>query len=251
MLGRYEAYMDDIALSSIDPSILVLNVEHTTPEMNIISANLANRHGAFITRKKTNSVGVTITFEIHEYDTVKRQAICQKVAKWADGVILKTSDRPGQRLRAMCRQYPVVNARDWTAAVTVGFTANALPFWEEENPVNVSFTGTSGSSSVYVPGNADEALVEVSVTANAASAGFTVVVGSTQITITDTIAKDAVVKIEYDDKLIQSIKKGTTSLLNKRTGADDLLAKSGEFNTFSYSADANVTVVFTVRGCWR
>ena len=58
------------------------------------------------------------------------------------------------------------------------------------------------------------------------------------------------IKITYDDQMIQSIKVGTTSLLGKRTGVDDLIANSGEYNTVSFTSSASVTVTFKARGLW-
>ena len=58
------------------------------------------------------------------------------------------------------------------------------------------------------------------------------------------------IKIEYDDQLIQSIRVGSTSILDKRTGADDLIANCGEVNSLSFSSSASVTVTYKVRGLW-
>ena len=59
-----------------------------------------------------------------------------------------------------------------------------------------------------------------------------------------------VIKIAYDDEMIQSIKVGNTSLLNWRTGVDDLLVTCGEDNSFSFSSNAAVSVKYMVRGLW-
>ena len=252
MLTRYEAYMDGVALSSIDPSIAVLDIVPVPGDINCAFATRANREGAVLTNKNKSSEGVQISFEIHEYSPMKRMDICQRVSKWANGEILQTSDRQGQRLRVMCSQYPVVNAKDWTAPVTVVFTAYVLPYWEEDAPAVISLTGTSGNAQIYAPGNAGEVLVEATVKANAAVTTFTLTVGSTHITLSGlSLAANDVVTISYDKNLIQSIKKGNTSLLDKRTGSDDLLTTSGEYVTVEISADASITATFSARGCWH
>ena len=250
MISRYEAYMDGIALSSIDPSIYILNIEPGDASRKFKSNKVAGRYGLRLSGVEVESTSETITFEIHEYDTVKRMAICQNVQKWAKGEILTVSDRPGQRLRCVCESLPKVNARDWTEAISMTFTAYNPPFWEEETKTVVSITGTSVNQTVYVPGNAEEALVELSVKANASAGGFTVAVNEVQLTVLVSMAVNDVVTITYDKKGIQSIKKGNTSILDKRTGADDLLAKCGVLNVFALSSDASVTATFSVRGCW-
>lgn len=251
MISRYEAYMDGKALSSIDPSICVLDIQPGDVSQSIRTVKVAGRAGARVIKKERNSTSVTVIFEIHEYNTVKRDVVCQKIQKWADGDILCVSTRPEQQMRCVCEEYPRANAKAWTEPLSMTFTAYNPPYWQEKNKTIVTLTGTSASSSVYVPGNVDGAVVELSVKANAAAGGFSVQVGSTSLTVLVSMAADDVVTITYDDKMIQSIKKGNTSILDKRTGADDLLAKCGQINVFALSSDASVTATFSVRGCWN
>ena len=253
MTSRYEAYLNETALSSISPDILVLNIEYSAPETQYITFNVANRDGARIHKNYTSSVSVRITFEIHTYDTLKRQAICQNVALWAkNGGYLETNDRLGQRLRCVCTQKPVLNSRDWTAPVTIVFTAYVIPFWEQEVPASVTLTaGTSGSDQLYVPGNVDGALTEVDILANASLSSVSLTVNGSTLSLTGlSVSSGNTITITYDDNMIQSIKVGTTSLLNKRTGVDDLVMKCGEYNTVSFSSAASVTVTFKARGLW-
>ena len=249
MKSRYEAYMDGIALSSVDPSIYILNIQPSEAKQSIRTSKVAGRAGARVTRKEQDSTSVTVLFEIHEYDTAKRQLICQKDQKWAEGNILTVSDRPEQRLKCVCEQYPRANAREWTEPVSVVFTGYNPPYWEERIPTTVT---TTSSASAYVPGNAPESLVSCVVTASASISTLTLTVGSKSIVL-DGIGASAndVITVGYDANNVLFIKKNTTSILNKRTAgsADDLVAKCGEVNTFTTSA--NTSAVFTVRGCWR
>ena len=249
---RYEAYMDDVALSSLNPAIRILNIEPTEPQYNTNFANRANRDGAMIIRRSKATEGVQITLEIHEYNPQKREEIAQQISSWANGRVLKTSDRSGKRLRVVCDRYPIVTARDWTDPVTVVFTAYNLPHWEEDTPALLTLTGTSTSGQLFVPGNAGDALVEVSIKANAAATNITLRVGSTILGLGGlSLAANDTITIDYDDNLILRIRKGNTSILNKRTGADDLLARSGEYNTVEIAADGSVTATFSTRGLWH
>ena len=54
--------------------------------------------------------------------------------------------------------------------------------------------------------------------------------------------------ISHDDHGFLQIMQGSTSLINKRTGSDDLLVKSGNTEVLSVSADVSVTALFSVRG---
>ena len=107
------------------------------------------------------------------------------------------------------------------------------------------------SGTLYVPGSGDEALVEAEVTAGGAMSSFVVNANGESMTLSGlSIGSGGVVKITYDDQMILSIKTGTTSLLTKRTGADDLRAKCGESNTLAFTADVAASVVYRVRGLW-
>ena len=253
MISRYEAYLNNIALSSVDPKILILDIQYSAPSIKNEGYTLAKRNGTYIYNRYTDKTSVSISFEIRAYDTAERQAVCNEICKWAkNGGTLQTSDRPGQRLRCICDAFPTIaSARNWTDALQIVFTAYALPFWEEETEKTLALTGASASGSLYVPGNIDGALIEASVKANAALSSVNLTANGKTLSLSGlSVSSGQVINITYDNALIQSIKVGSTSLLNKRTGADDLLAKCGENNVLSMSASASVNVVFKVRGLW-
>ena len=111
--------------------------------------------------------------------------------------------------------------------------------------------GTSGSGTIFVPGNVGKALVEVTATPADSSANISLTVGSTTITLTGSNATSSnPLTITYDGNEIQSIKVGTTSVMDKRTGSDDLLAVCGASNTVSFTASASTVVTYSVRGLW-
>lgn len=253
MISRYEAYMDGEALSAIDPSIYVLNIRpgEVTPQFAL--KDTAGMDGSIIARKRFAKASVEIDFEIHEYDVAKRNAICQKVQKWANGSVLKTSDRPGQVLKSVCEQYPIVTARDWTNPVTMTFAGYRPPYWEDENAVTVSMSGTSGRTEKYVPGNAKNSLVKAVVTANASVSSFSVTVDGKTLNFTGlSLSSGDVVTIDHDDNLFLRIRKGNNSLMNKRTSssADELTASCGKLNVFQFTSSGNVSVLFTAKGWW-
>lgn len=255
MISRYEAYMDGIALSSIDPSICVLNITPGDIGPSFTLKNVAGRDGSIIAQKRDEKTSVTIEFEIHEYDIVKRQRICQLVQLWADGSVLKTSDRPEQRLKCVCEQYPVVDAKHWTNPVTMTFAAYNPPYWEEENPVAVSLSaGTSGNASKFIPGNVKKTAISAVLTAGAGISAFSVTANGNTLSFTGlSLSSGDIVTIDHDEYMNLRVRKGTTSLLGKRTGssADDLTVDSGKINTFSFTASASASVVFTAKGWWK
>lgn len=253
MISRYEAFMDGVALSSIDPSICVLDIRPGDIAPQFTLKNVAGRNGAIIAKETYAKATVEIDFEIHEYDTRKRQQICQKVQRWAEGKVLKTSDRPGQLLHSVCEKYPVVTARDWTSPVSVVFSGYAPPFWEDENPVTVTLSGTSGNTSKYVPGNAENTLVRVTLTASASISSFSVTVDGKTLSFSGlSLSSGDTVTIDYDDYLFLRIRKGNSSIMDKRSAnsADELKATCGKFNTFSFTSSGSASVTFYANGWW-
>ena len=254
MISRYEAYMDGEALSAVDPSIVVLDIAHSDPGLQIKRSTLGGRDGAIVNGKYIERASVTISFMLRVYNIADRQAACSRVVKWAKGKILKTNDRTGQFLACICEKFPVISsAMKWTDPLTVTFTGYGIPYWQEEYPKTATLTGTSDTDTFFVPGNADEAFVNVEVTAGASVSSMTVACGETSISLSGlSLSSNDVVKFAYDENGILSIKKGTTSLLDKRTAAssDNLIAKCGEENDLSITASGSITAVYSVRGCW-
>ena len=253
MRSRYEVWLNNIALSSIDPKILILDIRYMTPPVTNSGYTLAGRHGSYLYRRYVEKASVGVQFAIRAYNTAERQAVCAEVAKWAKkGGVLQSSDRPGQRLRCVCESFPAVSSvLGWTDTLQMVFTAFSLPFWEEELEKTLTLTGTSASGSLYVPGNIDGALIGASIKANAALSSVNLTANGKTLSLTGlSVSSGQIINITYDDALIQSIKVGSTSLLNKRTGADDLVAKCGENNALSMSASASVGATFKVRGLW-
>ena len=247
MISRYEAFMDGVPLSSLDPSIYVLNIQPGNNNPNIRTSNISGRAGSRVIRKNFESVSVTILFEIHEYNTEKRQAVCSKVKKWANGKILSVSDRPGQQLRCVCESYPIANAREWTEAVSMTFTGYNPPYWENENATLVK---TTSSKKAYIPGNAPETLVSAVVTVNSSISSLTLTTWVKSLVLAVSAVQNDKIYVEYDENNILHIKKNSTSILDKRTGDDDLTVPCGEFSSFSVTADGSVSAVFEARGCW-
>ena len=253
MITRYDATLNGISLATIHPDIWVQDIRHTqaAPKNEVYS--VAKRQGSRIYRRNYDKASVQIYFEIHNYSTMIRQEICKSVMHWArKGGVLQTSDRSGQRLICVCDTFPSISsALRWTEPLLVTFSAYTLPFWQEVNPSMVSMTGTSGNGNLYVPGVVEDAPVEVDVKAKAKITTLSLTTGTKTMQFSGlNVASGNTIKIAYDDEQILSIKVGSTSLLDKRTGADDLLVDCGEISPVSFTSNANADVVFKARGLW-
>lgn len=252
MTSRYSASLNGTSLSSISNKILITDISYAQAKPKFSTYNVANRQGARVFRKYFEKASVTIKFVIREYSISGRMEICNNVQKWAkNGGVLTTGDRSNQQLRCVCSAFPsITSSMKWTEELSISFESYALPFWESTSATSVTLTaGVSGSGSLTPAGVIDGAMVEVEATANAALSSLALTVNGKTLTLSGlTVASGSKVKITYDENMIQSIKVGNTSVLDKRTGVDDLIAKCGEANTVSYTADASCTVKFSAKG---
>lgn len=251
MITRYEAALNGITLSGISNDIIIHDISYGPPQFRNSTYTSARRQGARIYRRYVEKISVSIVFEIHTYDPRKRHMICDAVRQWAkNGGILTTNDREGLRLRCICDTFPAItSALKWTEPLTMVFSAYELPFWEQIAPEVLTLTGTSGSGSLFVPGSVDDAFAEVEVTSGGALTTLALTANGRTLTLSGiSVASGNKVVISYDDEQIQSIKTGTTSILDKRTGVDDLLLKCGESNALSFTSNVSCTVAFKGRG---
>lgn len=254
MISRYEAVLNGLSMQGISTDILIHDIKYSKPVFHDDTYSVAKRHGSRILERNFDSISVTIEFEIHAYSISRRQAICNAICAWAKkGGVLETNDREGQFLQCVCSEFPSVeSARNWTEPLTISFTAYAYPFWQEKIPSVHSFSaGTSGSGTLWVPGNVDDALVEAEIKANASLSSVSITVNGRTLSLSGlSVASGNTIVLSYDSDGIQSIKVGSTSLLNKRSGVDDLLANCGEVNNISFSASASVNVTLKIKGIW-
>lgn len=251
MTSRYNVYLNNVALSSLNTSLYVSDISYAPVQEEISVANFAGRSGALVTNRRKPQTTVTVTFELHIYGTQARQNACADVIAWAkDGGILTTSDRADQYLQCVCTKLPAIeSALKWTDNLTVEFTAYAIPYWQSVTPDTATVTG---SGSLFVHGNGGKAMVNAEITAGASLTALSIAVGDTTIALSNiSLSANDVVNISHDANGILSIKKGTTSLLDKRTSAssDDLLAECGATNTVTVSE--NATAVISVKGVWH
>lgn len=254
MITRYRAALNGKHLDAIDKNICILDIQYATPEYSVNMETAAGREGADIKERKRQKVSVTITFEVHIYNTATRNAVAQKIKTWANGGgTLTTNDREGQSLHnIVCDQLPEIESvKNWTDPVTMVLSAYQFPYWEDDDLTTLTISGTNTSGTLKLPGNAGNVNAIATITANAAVTWFEVTVASTKIYVTANVAKNDVVNINYSKGYL-TIKNGSTSLLGKRSAAssDELQAASGKNNTVKLRASAKMTAKVQARGAW-
>lgn len=249
MKSRFEVCLNGIALSDIHPaSIYITDIAYAPAAPQIKADRLMGRHGGFSGRPYIEKTEISVSLMIREYDTAARQAVAQSVIAWAySGGWLTASDRPGQRIYVRCTKLPAVtSALKWTEALTIGFTAYDFPFWQSIAPVTVSLDSGDEGTLRFPGGIPTEA--EAVITAEETMTAATVTVGDTAISLAGiNIAAGDTVEIRYtDDRHIMEIVSGTTSLLDKRTGADDLIVNPGA-NAVSFTSTGDASCIIKAR----
>lgn len=253
MISRYEAWLNGVSLSSISSKILILDIQYPSATIKNETFLAAKRHGARLHRRYIDKASVTIVFEIREYSLTARQSVCADIVRWAkNGGVLKTIDRPGQRLRCVCDKHPSIqSAMKWTDALSITFSAYALPFWEEETPVELTLSGQESEGNLFVPGNVDEAFVEIEAIIGSHTENIAFGTNNRRIELYGITAEEGqTITLTYDDEMIQSIKIDGVSLLGHRSQADDLIAFCGQTNKVGFSSWGTADVTFKVRGLW-
>lgn len=256
MTTRYSCAINGMGLQDIDPTIYITDIQETVPRLNAETVANALYDGLHLTRMQRQSLAVSVTFCVREYDTARRKAIAEMACDWAHDGWLTISDRPGQRLWVVCDKLPVItSALKWTDKLTLGFTAYALPFWQEEFPVSATYTGTNGSVNIAPAGNRDCYLeAEITATGRTVNALTLTVNGRTFSFSGLGLAKNQTLSIGYDDEEhLQFMRIGEASVLGKRTAAsaDDLLLHPRVPNVIAVTSDAGVKALFKARGLWR
>ena len=254
MARHMEAWMDGVQLSTVGP-VIISDFYDDAPSREISTGAIPGRYGQRVLTRKVTERTVTLALLIRElYDLPRRARTVDDIARWASGHVLEVSSRPGQRLRVELSTPPGVGAaRTYTTEIRVGFTAYAVPFWEDTAAVAASATGTEGEVALYVPGTAPDTPVGVIVTPS--SGTLTTLSLSLDsgdelsfTGLTATAAAPLIIGTDEEDRI--TITQGGVSCLSCRTGSDDLRAACGALCTLSFEADTACTVTASARGRW-
>ena len=254
MKTRYEVFLNDISLSSLNDNLAITDISYPAPSIEHSVSQYAGRDGGYVSGSRKSEAVVAVSIELHIYNTQERQAACQEIISWAkNGGKLQTSDRVDQYIQCVCTKIPSIeSALKWTDTLTVEFAAYAIPYWQSEFASEAALSGTDASGVVFVPGNG-KTRADVKITASAALSSITVGFGSASITLSGlNVSAGDVIAFSHDENGTLYIKQGTVSLLLHRTPAssDDLEADCGTI-PISITASSSVEAVFSAKGVWN
>lgn len=250
-MTRYQVWLDQQGLQDIDPAIFITDIQEQPPSQLLSTAARAQGDGVFLARRNRQSLSVTVRFAIREPSPARRQAVLQKVRAWAQqGSFLSTSDRPLQRLKVQAENLPTLqSALKWTDALSITFTAYEAPFWEDSQPT------TATASSLYLPGDAPSAPMDMRWVCNSAAPDVvTMATPLSSITFRGLPLKAGQeLVISHESGILTATIDGA-DVLPCRTpeSSDDLLLPCGQTSTVTLTADGQAATgcTFTARGRW-
>ena len=260
MRTRISVALNGIELHSIDGAIVLQGVDEAAPNWNITAGNRAGNSGQHLNGIEKRYRDVTVSFAIAEKsDLIRRADIIQQVCAWAAaGGDLTVSYRDRQKLRVVCAALPAVKTlTKWAEAYSITFRAYQVPFWEsmDEESATIS-AGTSGSATLRLQ-ETGGGKASFEATNGSGSTVDSVTISANGKTMTFAslgLANGEKLIGDYDGKDIQRLRilNGSTyrSVLDKRTGADDILLNYGE-NTISVTSGAALSWKIYTFGRWE
>lgn len=235
MTTLFDMTLHDQTLSGLDDSITVTDIRESLQMKG-------NRRERII---------VEVRLCIHEENPIRRREVMSRIIAWAGiGGYLTTTDRPGQRLAAVCTELPALSAQNWTAEMMLRFGSTHTPWWESSAPVMVSGNAVLTAD---VPGDAPMTVAE----ALLINTG-TVVVNElrlqcalTQMTFRNlALQPGSIFCLMYSDGNLQVLVDGN-SVLHCRTpeSSDELTLPCGQTSTVYATTDGQpLEAAFTIRG---
>lgn len=249
MTTRFNCTLNNVSLSSLDESIVILDITEDAPQMRTVTLPLHGGGHRMLSAHR-ESITVRVRFAIHAEEPVRRESVMQSVLAWArPGGTLTIAQRPGQQLAVACTGLPALSFRDWPEELTLAFTSQYEPWWEAAEHITLKGTG---AQTLLVPGTADFAGLEAALlnTSTATVTGLTIRCGSTHMTFQN-------ITLPTGGQLVLGHSKGAffatldgNSILNRRTmdSSDELLLPCGETVELSVEAASPLYAFFQVRG---
>ena len=256
MITRYRVAVGGVQMDSLSDDLCILDVSYTSTEIQSPQNRSAGLDGYDKGQEYFEKQTVTVTFELHIYNTAKRNEACQKINKWASsGGSLTVNDRKDQRLvNIKCEKYASIESvRDWTAPLTIVFSTTYVPYWQSSTAKTLNLSGKSAKGTLKMDGNIGNALVAVTATAQATITSFQITVGDTKLKLTGlNIASGKQLIIDYQRNRYLRIRADGTNVMSKLdpSSSDLLTAPCGVNTSVSITASNKMAYEVTARGLW-
>jgi hypothetical protein len=257
MILAHRVALNGVQLDELDERINIKSVAPGAGKDSISAEAPGTQDGNRITGRRRDTLDIVVKFSmvIGPDELRERVNLLEKINAWAaGGGWLTVNYKENRQVLVVCAQAPGEgDAFEWTTVYQITFRAYSVPFWTDvaETAVKSKVAG-SGSMTISVPGSA-ETVADVTVenksgmTINNLSltiAGKTMTFSGLNLGGSQKLIID---HLQTADLYVFRARIGSTSVLGKRTGADEFRVKPGD-RGISFSADRAVQVTVGVRG---
>ena len=243
-------------LDEIHERIVIRSVDPGTTDENVQTVSRMGGVGQRVTGAHWEKLEATVEFgiDIPKRDLAGRREVFEAVKSWAmRRGWLTTNEMPGRRMFVDKVILPSGgDLWNWTESMEITFRALNVPFWQDETPgIAVENLITNGDISIDVSGNvtgvldaeftnrSGQTINRLSITAGGNTISFT----NLALGGTDTLA------ISHGTDGLLRITAGGVSVLDKRTGADDLYVVPGN-NIVTIAAERAGSLTVRNWGRW-
>lgn len=255
MILKHRVALNGTQLDSLDNRILIQSVDEAAGKETITAVSLGGGNGQRVTGRRRDTLDVTVKFSINSRDMATRSTILDNINKWAyGGGTLTLNNRGSKSLTVEFVQAPGGGDQfKWTSEFSMVFRAYTVPYWQDTTATSKALTqDDAGSDTITMPGSTDtigEATIQnksgstlntVSLTVNGYTMAFTDLSMANNATLT-------IDHITAGGAYVKRAKIGSTSVLDKLTGADEFILTPGS-NTISYEAGGDVIVTVSAKG---
>ena len=242
-------------LDEIDDAIVIRSIDPGTTKESVSAVSRMGGSGQRVTGEHFDTLEASVTFAIDAPKKMlsRRREIFDQVISWAlQKGWLTTNEMPDRRMYV--DKVAVPNSGDlwnWTEEYTIAFRAYNVPFWQAELPATASGNvAASGTVTVPVAGNVQSVLdVTFQNRSGMTINNFWVQANGNRITLANlALGGSETLTISHGTDGLLRIRKGSVSVYDKYTGADDLFVNPGNVPV-SFQADR--AGMLTVQSCGR
>ena len=246
-----------VQLDSLDNRILITGIDEAAGRGNISAVSLGYGDGQRITGNRRDTLDITVKFamNIKNSDMAARSTLLDTVNAWArPGGWLTVGHRSGKWIHVVLAQAPGGGDQfNWTNDYTIVFRAYEVPYWEDVTATTATMTqDDSGTGSITMPGSA-ATVADLTITnkSGASLDTVSVMIGSKTISFASLgLANNGSLVIDHvraDGVYAMRAKIGSTSVLGKKSGADEFILLPGS-NAISWTAGGDVSITVSGKG---
>ena len=251
-------WLNGIGIQDISRYVHLVDVIQYPPERDVQVEQRAKYHGLRYLGTTVEKRVIEVLFDVKVKDKTLRQIILDELLGTFDANgELQLQSRDGQYLNVVCTSAPAADSmRDYANTLTLEYTSYD-PFWKTTDRATATrslVAETQSELSITPAGNADQTFLEFTLE-NAS--GVTINefnIGVNRYTFSFTslgLAAGKTLICAYDNEGYLTLTIDGTSVMNKRTGDDDLLLNIGKTNTVAATAERAAALTLYARGLWK